>query len=161
MLPKAAAIMDYPQPFPAWMPSVPSRWCGFFPASQPGPGCGAFSVAKGASQLGQEAGGAALTPCSCGRAFPGCFLPGAGVRRRTGNSGCTIIAEPIVWGKGRIRACSHPPVSRCAERMWWGSRGCWRSTKLRAGFVQSSRLAQIPAFLPKPAPLVFHGKPRG
>lgn len=78
----------------------------------------------------------------CSRAFPGCFLPGAGARHRTGNSGCTIIVEPIVWGKGRIRACSHPPVSRCAERMWWGSQGCRRSTKLRAGFVQSSSLAQ-------------------
>lgn len=159
MLQEAAAVMDYPQSFPAWTAPVPSHRCGFFPSSQPGLGCGAFPVARGASQHGQEPGGAALTPCSRGRAFPGCFLPGAGARRRTGNSGCTIIAEPIVWGKGRIRACSHPPVSHCAERMWWGSQGCRRSTKLQA--LQSLCLAQIPAFLTKPAPLVFHGKPRG
>lgn len=39
--------MDYPQPFLGY-------WCVFFPDSQPGLGCGASPVARGASQLGQE-----------------------------------------------------------------------------------------------------------
>lgn len=114
-------------------------------ASRPGLGCGALLVGKTVSPRAlRSCPGALQSGFSPAAAFPWYFLPGAGVCCRTGNSGCTIIAEPIVWGKSRIRSCSHPKTSRCVKRMLQGSQGCRRSSKAQSWFCTGFTLSPDP-----------------
>ena len=115
------------------------------PASWPGLGCGALLVAKTVSPgASRSCPGALQRGFFHGSAFPWYFLPGAGVRRCTGNSGCTIIAEPIVWGKSGIRSCSHPKMSRCVKKMLQSIQGCRRSGKARSWFCAEFTLSPDP-----------------
>lgn len=111
--------------------------------SQPGPACGAFPVVRGISQHGQEAGGAALAPCSCGRAFPRVFSPWSWRSQPHRKFWLHHYCRAYCLGQGQDSGLAH--ILQCLavlKRMWWGGQGwvCAEFTKPEFWVVLSPNL---------------------